>query len=57
MCYSTNCFSYTVYVHGVRMVLCSNTWQDEMTALSSGDAEWIKDSSVVQAIDAPCWDE
>ena len=54
-CSSTNCFSYTVYVHRVRMVLCSNTWAEELAALTSEDRDWIRRNSVVQEISEPCW--
>ena len=54
-CSNTNCHSYTVYVHKVRMVLCSNTWTKELEDLTPEDREWIAANSVEQMINEPCW--
>ena len=52
---ATNCHSYTVYCHQVRMVLCTNCWEPEVRDLVPGDREWLAANSIVVHITEPCW--
>ena len=44
----TNCHSYRVFVSGIGLMICSNTW-DELVAKMDIDAdrEWLQDNSIV----------
>ena len=54
-CSATNCHSYTIYVHRVRMVLCTNSWEEDVRLMCPGDRDWLESNSVVVPITAPCW--
>lgn len=56
-CSSTNIYSYCVYVHAVRMVLCSNNWSDMIKKLPAGDAEWVINNSIHVMVDRPLFKE
>ena len=44
----TNCHSYNVFVSGVQMLICSNTWLEELEALpKAGDREWLIANTVL----------
>jgi hypothetical protein len=42
---NTNCNSYTVWVHRCKMMICSNTWEEDLAKLSSEDQAWITNNS------------
>ena len=52
---ATNCHSYSVYVHRTPMVLCTNSWQQEVRDLVQEDREWLEANAVVVNITVPCW--
>lgn len=54
-CSATNCHSYSVFVHKVRMVLASNVWHSSKKTLSQDDQGWLDANTVVLDIDAPMW--
>ena len=44
---ATNAFSYQVWVHQKLLVICTNTWFEELRKFGSGDREWLLSNSVV----------
>ena len=45
---TTNCHSYSKWVHGCAQFITSNTWIEELEALSSpADKSWLRDNSIV----------
>ena len=40
----TNCHSYRVFVSGIMMVICSNTWSDDLRDMRRDDKEWLKEN-------------
>ena len=53
----TNAYVHTVWVYGVKMVIGSNCWAEEVSKLSESDREWIKSNQVYVYDDAPLWIE
>ena len=51
----TNAFVHTVWMHGVKMVIGSNCWSEELRKLEEADREWIKNNSVYIFVDSPLW--
>ena len=48
----TNCFLHQFFLHGVKMVIGSNTWTRELEQLAEhDDKEWIKQNSVHVIVD------
>ena len=44
---TTNCHAYDVFVSGIMLIICSNTWAEDVEALAKkGDREWIYDNQV-----------
>ena len=54
-CSATNCHSYSVFVHRVRMVLASNVWHSSKKTLSQDDQDWLDANTVVLDINVPMW--
>ena len=52
----TNIHVYTVYVHGVMIVCCSNNWTASLERLSADDANWIRKNSVYYHVTEPLFD-
>ena len=52
---STNCYTYTVNLFRVRIVITSNEWYDELEKLSDKDQAWIRGNTVMIEIDSPTW--
>ena len=48
---ATNAFVHTVWMHGIRLVIGSNVWRDEVAALPKPDQDWIKQNSVYVYVD------
>ena len=54
-CSTTNCHSYNVFVSGVGMVICSNTWFAELEGLDrQEDRDWLN-HHVVWSLSPICW--
>ena len=53
----TNAFLHTVWLHGVKLVVGSNVWRDELEALPAAQREWIQANSVYIYVDEPLWIE
>ena len=44
---STNCHAYDVFVSGVMMIICSNTWASDVKNLrKKGDRDWILENQI-----------
>ena len=52
---NTNCYAYEVWLHNVKMVLCSNKWREQVAVLDAADQEWLASNSVVIDVTAPLW--
>ena len=39
-------FAYTLWMHRRKLVICSNTWSQELKRLPDEDAEWIRKNSI-----------
>lgn len=56
-CSTTNVYSYCVYVHMVRLVLCSNGWSEILQTMSSGDRDWVIANSIHVLVDRPLYEK
>ena len=55
-CSATNCHKYEVFVSGVMMIVCSNTWSGHVAELEhEGDREWLSSNSVLVHVNEPLW--
>ena len=55
-CSTTNCHKYQVFVSGIMMIVCSNTWSSQVQQLEhAGDAEWLYSNSIVVHVGEPLW--
>ena len=44
---TTNCHAYDVFVSGIMLIICSNTWaEDVMNLRKKGDRDWIYENQV-----------
>ena len=47
-CSATNCHAYDVFVSGVAMMVCTNTWFDDLDELKKpSDRAWLEANSIV----------
>ncbi len=54
-CSSTNIYSYTVFLHAIRLVCCSNVWSEQLEKMSPGDADWVRKNGVHIKVDRPLY--
>jgi hypothetical protein len=52
---TTNCHAYTVWVHSVKMVVASNTWNTDADVCKPLDRAWLRENSVVLTVREPMW--
>lgn len=52
---ATNAYVHTVWVHGIKMVIGSNVWKDEVDVLPRKDRDWLAQNSVHVFVDSPLW--
>ena len=52
---ATNCNAYQVMVHRKRLIVCSNTWSDEVLMMSNADAAWLTANAVHVRVRGPLW--
>jgi hypothetical protein len=52
---ATNCNAYTVWVHNVKFVICSNTWSDDVARCSAADQEWLTANAVHVVVAERLW--
>ncbi len=43
---ATNCHIYSVWLNGVKLIICSNNWHLKLTEVAAVDAEWLNKNSV-----------
>ena len=56
-CSTTNCHKYQIFVSGVMMMICSNTWCAQVKELDhEGDMEWLQANSVLVHVREPLWE-
>jgi hypothetical protein len=48
----TGCYSYKVWTHGLKFVICSNRWHDEVQQLKTSDAQWLQRNTILLQVDA-----
>ena len=53
----TNMYTYTVNLFRVKILITSNEWYEELSALPQSDQDWINGNTVMVDIDGPCWVE
>ena len=46
-----------MWLHGTKMVVCSNSWREQVRGLSDMDRNWIEQNSVYVYVDSPLWTE
>ena len=51
----TNAFITTVWLHGIKLVVGSNVWEEEVLALPAADRKWIRQNSVHIKTDLPLY--
>jgi len=44
---STNCYAYKVHVWGVRMIICTNKWHEQVRELPEQDQQWLAKNVIV----------
>jgi len=52
---ATNCNAYQVMVHRKRLVICSNTWSEEVALMSNADAAWLTANAVHVRVRGALW--
>ena len=52
---ATNAFSYQVWLHQKLLVVCTNTWFEELQKLGAADRNWLVDNSVVVHVTEPLY--
>ena len=53
----TNQSCYPVYLNDTALVVCSNSWGMELTALPESDASWIRANMVFVQVTEKLWVE
>ena len=55
-CSTTNCHKYRVFVSGVKLMVCTNSWHEACQQLRyESDKAWVRDNSVVVDVTEPLW--
>jgi hypothetical protein len=52
----THCHAYEVCLHGVLLIICSNSWAAQLAALALHDRDWLQQNSVHVRVTEPLWD-
>ena len=48
----TGCYSYKVWTHAVKFVICTNRWIEEVQALQPSDQQWLQRNTILLQVDA-----
>jgi hypothetical protein len=48
----TGCYSYKVWTHEVKFVICTNRWTEELETLKPSDKQWLQRNTVFLHVDA-----
>ena len=54
-CSTTNCYSYSKCLFGARLVVCNNSWSQDLQKMPPHDREWILDNSVHIEVTKPLY--
>ena len=54
-CSATNMHSYNVFLHGVRIVLCSNEWSSSLRDVTAESRDWLAKNCVHVKCDQELW--
>ena len=54
-CSATNAFTYSVFVHRTPLIVCSNTWSQQLACQSPEDAAWIAANTVHVMVREKLW--
>jgi hypothetical protein len=46
------CYSYKVWTHGVKFVVCTNRWTEDLEALPPSDQQWLQRNTILLQVDA-----
>ena len=52
---ATGCYTYSVLLWRVRLVLTSNSWFEDLAELKPKDREWVIENTVVLSVTEPMW--
>ena len=52
---ATNNCAYSVWMHRVKQIVCSNVWESELKLLPDGDRDWINKNSIYVKVTSPLW--
>ena len=52
---STGIYTYSVFLHAVRLVCCSNEWQRSLAELPVEQQEWLRANSIYVFVESPLW--
>ena len=52
---ATSCYTYSVNLWRVRLVLTANGWYDQLAELKPADREWVIANTVVLSVTEPMW--
>lgn len=53
----TNIYSYSIWVHAIKMIVCSNTWQAQLRKAEPEDAAWVEANSVYLSVTHPLYQD
>jgi len=54
---ATNMFTYKVWLHGIKMVITTNRWYEDMAALDESDQAWLEHNSIVVTCTEPLYED
>jgi hypothetical protein len=54
---ATNMFPYKVWLHGIKMVITTNRWYEDMAALDESDQAWLEHNSIVVTCTEPLYED
>ena len=52
---ATNAFIHTVWMRGIKLVIASNCWKQELENVAPEVRNWITENSVYVYVDTPLW--
>ena len=53
----TNMNAYPVYLNDAALIICTNTWHHELSAMKDADAQWLRQNMVFIDVQGPLWEE
>lgn len=54
---ATNMFTYKVWLQGIKMVITTNRWYEDMAALDESDQAWLEHNSIVVTCTEPLYED